>query len=802
VAIEINRREFLKMGAAAAVTAATYPKFASAMELELGGNDFHQLWTFYPRKRKPYLCTLCPWFDGGFSYSENGQIVKTEGNPDHIATRGKFCAKGLASFFSATDPDRILSPMKRVGERGAGKWQEISWEEAIAEVAGKVAAALDGSGADAVYLNDGAFKNGATSRFMDTIGSKSILRSRVPSVSNAAKRAALEHMLGVDFMLPDLEHATYVLNFGANIMETAPPLAQRLTDGVVGKRLKLVTFDVRMSNTAGRSDEWIPVFPGSDGIVALAMASVIMQEGLADTAFIDTWTNYSSKDLVEHLKQFTPEAAEKASGVPAETIKRIAVEFARTKPATVFSQNGVSYHKNAIQAEMACTLLAVVTGNIDNKGGYCLPRKFDIAAPQPMPEPVASSSVQLNHFLPFELKTGTRQVRVLFNHMSNPAYSSPAASLWREVLKDEKLIPYLIDFSPFMSETADLADIILPDVVSVERDDLASSPTALLPWASISIPGVMVRGEAQDVRITLKKIIETIDPAGSRNMKRYWAFKDTADWVKQEVEATPDLKGSYKKLKSKGVFPDYGKLDSTGRKILKKGDPVEPSYHTYRESGFSTSSGKIEINAQSVEKKGLSALPTWNEDPRLASIKPDEFVLSTYKVANQTLSRTSNIKYLAELWHSNPLWINKEVAQKLKIADGSLVRITSEVGYLVTKAWLTNGIHPQVVGISTSVGRTAYGRVAVADTDSHAPFARKEMEDHDIEHNLWWQDSGTNPNDIIPVSIDPFSGVQAWNATLVKVTPAAPEDKYGQIKVDNSKHIAIYKSSQEPAEAG
>jgi len=226
VAIEINRREFLKMGAAAAVTAATYPKFASAMELELGGNDFHQLWTFYPRKRKPYLCTLCPWFDGGFSYSENGQIVKTEGNPDHIATRGKFCAKGLASFFSATDPDRILSPMKRVGERGAGKWQEISWEEAIAEVAGKVAAALDGSGADAVYLNDGAFKNGATSRFMDTIGSKSILRSRVPSVSNAAKRAALEHMLGVDFMLPDLEHATYVLNFGANPF----PVGAKLVD--------------------------------------------------------------------------------------------------------------------------------------------------------------------------------------------------------------------------------------------------------------------------------------------------------------------------------------------------------------------------------------------------------------------------------------------------------------------------------------------------------------------------------------------------------------------------------------------
>ncbi len=799
MAIEINRREFLKASAAAAATAAVYPPLGGAMELELGGEGFHQIRTFQPRKRKPYLCTLCPYFDGGFTYAESGRIMKTEGNPNHIATRGKFCAKGLASFFAATDPDRILSPLKRVGARGAGKWQQISWDEAIAEVAGKVAGALDGGGADSVYLNEGAFKNGATLRFMDTLGSSSVLRSRVPSISSAAKQAALGAMLGVDFALPDLEHTTYVLNFGANILETAPPLAQRLADGVVDNRLKLVTFDVRMSNTAGKSDEWIPVFPGSDGIVALAMANIIMRKGLADSGFIDTWTNYSSEDLAEHLKQFTPEIAEKASGVSVETIERIAVEFAKAKPATVFSQNGVGYHKNGIQGEMACTLLAVITGNIDNEGGYCLPRRFDIAAPQPAPESSTNGTAQLNHAFPFELKSGAHQVRVLFNHMSNPAYSSPAASLWREVLKDEKLIPYLVDFSPFMSETADLADIVLPDVVAVERDDLASSPTALLPWASMTVPGAEILGEAQDVRVTLKKIVETIDSDGSREMKQYWGFKDAVDWVKQEVEATPGLQDGYKKLKSKGVFPDYGKLDSTGRKIMKKGESVKVAYHTYMETGFPTPSGKIEVNAEALEEKGLSALPSWSENPRLAAIKPDEFVLSTHKVACQTLSRTSNLKYLAELWHSNPLWINKDVAYKLGIADGALVRVTSEVGYLVTKAWLTNGIHPQVVGISTSVGRTAYGRVAVADAGEHVPFAREELEDHDIDHNLWWQDSGTNPNDIIPVAIDPSSGVQTWNDTLVTVTPAVPGDEYGQIQVDNSKHLAVYKQAQEQA---
>jgi len=778
---EINRRDFMKLSAAAAAAAAC-PALVSAMELELGGKDFHAIRTFHPRQRKPYLCTMCPYFDGGFSFSEEGAILKVEGNQDHIASRGKFCAKGLASFFGAYDPDRILVPLKRIGERGAGKWQEISWDEAIAEVAGKVQAAMDVS-ADSVYLNEGAFKDGGSVRFMDTIGSRSVIRSRFPSISNAAKQAALEQVLGVDFTLPDLEHAKYVLNFGANIMETAPPLAQRLTDGIVNNRLKLVTFDVRLSNTAGRSDEWIPVFPGTDGIVALAMANVIMQEGLANTQFIDSWTSYSSDSLAEHLQQYTPAMAEKASGVPAKTIQRIAVEFATSKPATVFSQNGVSYHRNGIDGEVACLLLAVITGNIDNEGGLCLPRRFDIAAPQPAPQRAGSAARQLNHAFPFELKEGARQVQVLFNHMSNPAYSSPAASVWREVLKDEKLVPYLVDFSPFMSETAEFADIILPDVVGVERDEVASSPTALLPWASMTVPAIKPHGKAQDVRLTLKKIIEAIDPDGKRGMKRYWAFSNAKEWVKKEVDATPGLYKAYKKLRSKGVWPNYGKIDPNTRQIVDNGKPVKGEYGTFKESGFPTSSGKIEVPA-----------PAWSENPRHSTMKPNEFVLSTYKVAYQTLSMTSNLKYLSELWHANPLWINKDVAMGLGVGDGELVRVSSEVGYMVTKAWLTQGIHPQVVGISTSVGRTAYGRVALADPGAHSSFAHEEQEeDPDIDHNLWWRDTGTNPNDIIPVAIDPASGVQAWNDTVVTVSPAETGDKYGDIKVDNAKHLAIYK---------
>ena len=793
---EIDRREFMKLSAAAAAASAC-PALLNAMELELGGQDFHQIRTFHPRQRKPYLCTMCSYFDGGFSFAEEGEILKVEGDPDHIATRGKFCAKGLASFFSRYDPDRILAPMKRVGERGAGEWREISWEDAIAEVADKVSVAL--SDANSIYLNEGSFKEGGTVRFMDTIGSQSVMRSRLPSIGTKPKQTALEEALGFNFALPDLEHTKYVLNFGANIMETALPLAQRLTDGVVNNKLKLVTFDVRMSNTAGRSDEWFPVFPGSDGIIALAMANVIMEKGLADTNFVDAWVNYTSErgrrtdyssgHLLNDLQEFTPEQAEEVSGVSAKTIKRIALEFAKTKPATVFSHNGVVWHRNGTDAEMACLLLAVITGNIDMEGGYCLPRQFDVAMPQPAPKPVGSTSKRLNPTFPFEVKDGSRRVQVLFNHMSNPVYSSPAASVWREVLKDPELIPYLVDFSPFMSETAELADIILPDVVDVERHDVASSPTALWPWISMSNPRIKPRGDAQDVRLTLKRVVEALDPEGSRGMKQYWAFADTKEWVKQAVKATPRTEEkSYKKLRSKGVWPSYGKIDPATRQIVNKGEPVEAEYLTYQAAGFPTPSGRIEIRT-----------PSWSENQRHRDMKPGEFILITFKVAYQTLSMTSNLKYLAELWHSNPLWINREVAKELGIGDGDLVRVTSEAGHMVTKAWLTNGIHPQAVGLSTSVGRTAYGRVALADPHAHASFAREEQEDPDIDHNLWWRDPGTNPNDIVPISIDPETGTQTWNDTVVTVAPAEPDDNYGDIKVDNAKHFELYKKSKAQA---
>ena len=155
------------------------------------------------------------------------------------------------------------------------------------------------------------------------------------------------------------------------------------------------------------------------------------------------------------------------------------------------------------------------------------------------------------------------------------------------------------------------------------------------------------------------------------------------------------------------------------------------------------------------------------------------------------MSLTANTKWLAEMTHSNPVWINKETANELGIKDGDLVRITSLAGYMVTKARVTESIHPRVIAVPSSSGHKALGRVATAHPHGEG-HEGSEGHDRDIEHNLWWRDKGVSPNDIIPVYPDPISGVQTWSDTVVSVIPALKEDNYGDIKVDNDKHVEHY----------
>ncbi|ROR31963.1 molybdopterin-dependent oxidoreductase [Inmirania thermothiophila] len=847
--LKISRRNFLKLGGAVAGASGLTlgSRRLKAMEQDLGGRDYSAV-TGAERKAVPYTCLTCNIEDGGVAFVENGRIVKLEGNMDHPNTRGKLCAKGNSGWLHVYDPDRIMTPLMRTGKRGEGKWRRISYDEATSIVAKKLREVIDRSirEHDPGIRNEIVFKwgrnrtGGAIKRFMHALGSNSLVNHT--NICESSKKVGLEPAWGPDIESCDWANTKYILNFGSNILEAAyfmNPNAQRCVDGVVGNKAKIVTFDVRMSNTAGWSDEWHAPYPGTDAAIALAMAHVIMNEGLYDDEFIRDWTNVTPEQLKAHLKPFTPEWAEKESGVSARDIRRIAREFATTKPATTFSYRGPCKHVYGSYQEAAIQMLNVITGNVETRGGYCLPRGMGWPQPEPVPPkppvpsvigappiyPLASHAVSTH--APYQVMAGEAKVSVWFAYYDNPVYTYPAAHVWERFLKDEKLVPFYVSFSPYMSETTELADLIIPDVTYLERHDPESMPGGLYPCLSIRQPVIQPLGGTQEFRQTLIDIIHKVDPDGSLGIKKYFAFKNPEEWMRAHFDNIPGLKeeGGWDFLKAKGVWPIYGKVDKETAKIVdRNGEEVQPDYQLHKRElsaaemegaevgpdgvirkdghpigvrirgrnyvGFGTPSRRIELYKESYRKYGFNPLPTYKRLPS-RNKKPDELVLTTYKVNVHTQSRTASIKYLAELYHKNPAWMNPKTAAARGLKDGDLIRITSPIGYMVTRVHVTEGIHPDVVAVSTACGHSAYGRLAqLKHKEKAAEWAQGG--DPDITHNVWWDDKGVHPNSIIPVQVDPIGGSQGWYDTVVTVTKAQPGDKYGDVVADFEKAVKAY----------
>ncbi|RRJ83508.1 thiosulfate reductase [Aestuariirhabdus litorea] len=854
---KLNRRNFLKLGSAAAGASTLSSSRLVAMEQEQGGKDYSAV-SGAEREAVPYTCMTCNIEDGGVAYVENGRVVKLEGNMDHPNTRGKLCAKGNSGFLHIYDPDRIMTPLLRTGKRGEGKWKRISYDEATTLLAEKLRVVIDRAKAEhkPEVLNEMVFKwgrdrtGGAVKRFMHALGSNAMLNHT--NICESSKKVGLEPTWGPDIESCDWANTKYILNFGSNILETAyfmNPNAQRCVDGVVGNKAKIVTFDVRMSNSAGWSDEWFAPFPGTDVAIALAMAHVIMNEGLADEQFIADWTNVEVQQLKDHLKPYTPEFAEQESGMKASDIRRIAREFATTKPATTFSYRGPCKHVYGAYQEAAINMLNVITGNIEVKGGYCLPRGMGWPQPEPVPPagataseiaappeyPLASHAVSTH--APYMIRKGRAKVAVWMHYYDNPVYTYPSSHVWEDLLKDEQAVPFLVSFSPYMSETTELSDLIIPDVTYLERHDPESMPSGLYPCLSIRQPVIKPLGGTQEFRQTLIDVIRKVDPDGSLGIKQYFAFKDSEAWMRAHLDNIPGLKeaGGWDYMKKKGVWPIYGKVDPVTAKIVdKNGNEVDPGYGLYKGElsaaemasavvgddnlirkdghaigvhvrgknykGFGGETPKINLYKESYKKYGFNPLPVYKR-LHARDKKANELVLTTYKVNVHTQSRTASVKYLAELYHKNPAWMNPKTAGARGIKDGDLIRVSSSLGYIVTRAHVTEGIHPDVVAISTACGHSAYGRLAqLKQQEADADWMLGG--DPDISNNVWWNDKGVHPNPIIKLAVDPIGGSQGWYDTVVTVEKAQPGDKYGDVKASVEESMKDYEETLRYAYVG
>lgn len=845
----MNRRDFIKTGSAALAALELggviqlVPNTLNAKENDVNINAKTLANSMDGITKIPSVCLNCSTVCGMTVLVKDGEILGVEGNPLDPNTNGKLCAKAHGGVGAVNYPERIIYPLKRVGKRGDGLWQRITMEEAYETIASKISVSLESGHPERVVFHAGRNRiDDITNRFMDAIGSPVVLNHRALCSSN--KRAANYATIGdTDWETVDAENCKYFLNFGANFLEAHQGGFPMLNRYVKAKSngAKLVTFDVRLSNTAGRSDEWFAPFPSSEGAVALGMAHVIMNENLYDEKFINDWCNVGVEEIKEFVKPYTPEFTEAQSKIAAKDIVRIAREFAAAAPAcAAFTNRGSQAHQNGFNNDRSVIMLNMLVGSISKKGGYCFGGSKNLGdASFPMPSPIPPKpkfstdledpkdyplankwqKMKVSQLVYDKIKSKKQKVDVYLSYtISSPHTWPEGPTVTVETLKDEKLIPFHACSDVVYSEMAHYADIILPDATYFERYTIEGrNANELMPYFVLRQPATKPPYDCENFADTLIKVAKRLKP----DVSKYFEFESYEKFIELRLSKLPNKDGMscFEYLKKYGVWVEQKpkNYDSHKKKLsetelmgsfveneivyIKKNDKKEAigiMKDGVAYKGVKTPSRKYEIYSKQVvdaaKKVDLidSGWPYFKMPESLANIKDNELVLTTFKWNVHTQARTAPQKYLSEIVHSNPAWINTSTAKKYGIKNGDTIEITTYrplsgykacsneiVGKLKIKAFVTEGMRPNVIAISASLGMVFSGRIARAKNGKKQNIpAFSKYDDVNMQKYIWWDTrlggtgNGYNPNSIIPINPAPLVGMQAWNDTICTIKKA------------------------------
>ncbi len=788
--MKLSRRDFLKMGGGAGVA------------LALGGS----LWNL---SRQPHIenslqkgverwiPTVCGQCMGGCGILVrviDGWAVNIVGNPLHPVNRGTVCPKGIAGLQGLYNPDRIRSPLKRAGKRGEGRWEQISWEEALNTITESLKELRKNGQSHQLVVMGGKYRGLMRilwERFLDAFGSPNYIDNQFDWDEMPIEGFFLTQ--GINSKVAyDIENVKYLLSFGSNILETFWSPVQMLKAygdfrrGRPGLRGKLIQIEPRLSTTGIKADEWIPINPGTESLLALGIAHVLIKEGLYNRDFINShcfgFENWQDANGRWHtgfkeyvLSEFEPSIVSKNTGVPIDTIIRLAREFSSNQPSIAIGYRDKPFH------QMAVTVLNGLVGNIDSPGGIIVPKEVPLSSPPPFKKDKISerginmprideskTPLILNHkpylFVRNTLSGKPYKPKVLFIYYTNPLFSNPGAKIFLEALKE---IPFIVSFSPYMDETSQMADIIVPDHLPLERwqeDPIFQNKG--FPVLGIRQPVVKPLYQTKstgDVIISLAKSL-------GDEIKKAFPWNDFLDLMNYSLKGVFEAKRgdvfghqfdeSWTRLLQKSGWwsPSYKDFDEFLRLLKERGGWWDPIYDFGEwDRIFQTPSKKFEFYASGLKRlKSLkdlndsSLLPHWERTEVSSSEKDYPFRLFIFKNMAISGTRNANQPWLNEiigphLFEKWTTWveINPETAKNLGISDGDSVWVESRNGKIKAKARIYKGAMPDVVNIPFGMGHKEGGR--------------------------WAKNFGENPLELLDLELDTLTGQPIRAITRVKI---------------------------------
>jgi thiosulfate reductase/polysulfide reductase chain A len=797
----VGRRTFLRvLGTGAAAGGALGlsgcgPSFGSQEHPLPDNAEGAQEWGRSAGKWVPSCCNMCGGQSGILVHVVNGVVEKIEPNPwnpnnysnistdffdgysaEHGCKEGAaICPKGNAGIPQLYDADRVKKPLKRGNpDKSPGadpRWQEISWEQALDEVAAKLRALRQaGEAHKLLWMSEDHSFTHIQDDFCTLFGTPNY--SMHSNLCDVARKASFKCVVGDTRPISDFIQSKYIMLFGWNPTSAIKwvYLPRILTQGIE-RGARLVVVDPYLSDTAAKSHEWVPIRPGTDGALALALANVIIRDRLYDRSFVERWT-VGFDEYAAYVHDKTPRWAEEITSVNARTIERLAHEVATTRPACIDAWSGPGQHSNGVQGGRAIAALAALVGGFDRPGTLMLPdtrgekhaevvpdvdatrtlgnHRFDELEKYPLGD---KSGVYCRMFQNLAAGRGPYSPKMLMCVFQNPMMSVPGSPTVAQALAKLETV---VVIDTMLSETAMLADYVLPGTTYLERYDLNSH------WVTWPVLGL--RQPVVPPLFGQPAEYETIAALGRRLEIRDRAGRDFFGVGPLSGQPTESLTSWYEdylsnELKSGApgitleqlkALPGAVWVDRGGTRYEKYATPLPPAalasawFEGVRDAegtsvydkprgeggkrigvvvagvpvkGFATPSGKVEfVSRWLADKTDFNGHPV---DPLPVYVPRDwqpspEFplYLINWKEASHTHSRTQNNEWLLELKPSAPFILHPDTAVRHGIADGDEIIVESPHGQIQGKVKLSKRMHPEVIGLQHGFGHTAMGRRA------------------------------------------------------------------------------------------
>ncbi len=642
--------------------------------------------------------SVCRNCHGGCSvllHVKDGRLIKIRPNPESPFNLGQLCIKGLLTPEIIYHSERLQKPLKRVGDRGAMNWREIDWDDALDEIVDQMDRMIKVSGPESIAIGLGTGRHHFmhTVRFANALGTP----NWYAQLANCLlPRLTVSYLTYGGYVVADYYGKVQpktILFWGHNPVVTGPdgelafPVKRALKSGSYG-----ITIDPRRSETAKRCRMWLPLRPGTDDALALAMIHVIIKDELYDKKFVEKWT-IGFDELKSHVGKYTPQWAEEVTWVPAWDIIRAARRYALDKPSVIEWGVAIEQTPNSLQTVRALSILRGLTGNIDIPGGDIL--GMEILRPYPL----------LNNKLPgksalkrigreeFKLLSGFRsylpsahlagiftamrtgkpyRIRGLLNFSTNPMLT---VANTREVYQALKQLDLLVVADMFMTPTAALADYVLPAAFWPEIDQIIE-----LPYVAKNA----VFAQQKAVQVGLCRPDEEILDELSKRLNLPGSDVSLESIINYQLEP---IGIDFETLKQKHmVFPEH-------------------QYKKYENKGFKTPLKKIELYSRTLEKMGYDPLPAYQEPPESPFNCPE--LKKTYPYVLTTGSRRceffhSEHRQIEGLRKRRPFplaEIHPDLAEKHDIRDGDWVYVGTRRGKIKMKAKVTEDIRNGVVNI-------------------------------------------------------------------------------------------------------